>query len=210
VLSSACPDRPVRVGCWTIANRLSPAVRLRRHPRNSVHDPQPASRAEFFCSVYPSKKRDHVLAFWVPPGFAARQSARQARHHTRGDLGRGRPAAGVPCSQHKADRVSPRCQHPRKAPQLCHRRRPRRRPDKIQVQPFVVRAHLRYSHLACEVLTAEVWQICEAAVQGPDLLSNFWTFLDRPPPLNPVQSAYFTKVNEQFLEKKTDEVCLPK
>lgn len=43
-------------------------------------------------------------------------------------------------------------------------------------------------------------------VQNRDLLLNFWKFLDRPTPLNPLQASYFTKVNEQFLEKKTDEV----
>lgn len=43
-------------------------------------------------------------------------------------------------------------------------------------------------------------------MQSRELLSTFWTFLDRPSPLNPLQASYFTKVNEQFLEKKTDEV----
>jgi SIT4 phosphatase-associated protein len=64
----------------------------------------------------------------------------------------------------------------------------------------------RYSYVSCEVLSCEIWSICETVVQSRELLSNFWTFLDRPPPLNPLQASYFTKVNEQFLEKKTDEV----
>ena len=66
---------------------------------------------------------------------------------------------------------------------------------------------LRYSYVSCEVLSCEIWSICETVVQSRELLSNFWTFLDRPSPLNPLQASYFTKVNEQFLEKKTDEVC---
>src|SRR5271170_2408389 len=64
----------------------------------------------------------------------------------------------------------------------------------------------RYSYVSCEVLSCEIWSICETVVQSRELLTNFWTFLDRPSPLNPLQASYFTKVNEQFLEKKTDEV----
>src|SRR5271163_2924409 len=64
----------------------------------------------------------------------------------------------------------------------------------------------RYSYVACEVLSCEIWSISETVVQSRELLSNFWSFLDRPPPLNPLQASYFTKVNEQFLEKKTQEV----
>jgi hypothetical protein len=60
--------------------------------------------------------------------------------------------------------------------------------------------------VSCEVLSCEIWSICETVVQSRELLSSFWTFLDRPSPLNPLQASYFTKVNEQFLEKKTDEV----
>jgi len=66
----------------------------------------------------------------------------------------------------------------------------------------------RYSYVSCEVLSCEIWSICETVVQSRELLSHFWTFLDRPSPLNPLQASYFTKVNEQFLEKKTDEVSL--
>jgi SIT4-associating protein SAP185/190 len=65
----------------------------------------------------------------------------------------------------------------------------------------------RYSYISCEVLSCEIWSICETVVQNRELLSTFWAFLDRPSPLNPLQASYFTKVNEQFLEKKTDEVC---
>jgi hypothetical protein len=61
--------------------------------------------------------------------------------------------------------------------------------------------------VSCEVLSCEIWSICETVVQSRELLNNFWKFIDRPSPLNPLQASYFTKVNEQFLEKKTDEVC---
>jgi SIT4-associating protein SAP185/190 len=62
--------------------------------------------------------------------------------------------------------------------------------------------------VSCEVLSCEIWSICETVVQNRELLTNFWKFIDRPSPLNPLQASYFTKVNEQFLEKKTDEVCV--
>ncbi|OLL23393.1 Extragenic suppressor of kinetochore protein 1 [Neolecta irregularis DAH-3] len=65
---------------------------------------------------------------------------------------------------------------------------------------------MKYSYTACEVLCCEIWSICESVVQNRELLQHFWMFLDRQPPLNPLQASYFTKVNEQFLEKKTDEM----
>ncbi|KAF8939749.1 hypothetical protein BGZ58_008837 [Dissophora ornata] len=38
------------------------------------------------------------------------------------------------------------------------------------------------------------------------MLVKFWEFLDRPPPLNPVQASYFAKVIGMFLIKKTSEM----
>lgn len=38
------------------------------------------------------------------------------------------------------------------------------------------------------------------------MLEKFWEFLDRPPPLNPVQASYFAKVIGVFLMKKTGDV----
>jgi len=74
---------------------------------------------------------------------------------------------------------------------------------------FLMKTNSRYSYISCEVLSCEIWSICETVVQNRELLSNFWAFLNRPSPLNPLQASYFTKVNEQFLEKKTEEVCRP-
>ncbi|KAF9578298.1 hypothetical protein BGW38_005981, partial [Lunasporangiospora selenospora] len=39
-----------------------------------------------------------------------------------------------------------------------------------------------------------------------DMLVKFWEFLDRPPPLNPVQASYFAKVIGVFLMKKTSKM----
>lgn len=55
-------------------------------------------------------------------------------------------------------------------------------------------------------MSSEVWSIAEALIENKDLLGEFWTYLDRPPPLNPLQAAYFNKVNEQLLDKKTEEM----
>ncbi|ORY83228.1 SIT4 phosphatase-associated protein-domain-containing protein [Protomyces lactucae-debilis] len=64
----------------------------------------------------------------------------------------------------------------------------------------------KYAFVACEILSCEVWSICETVFEHPRLLEMFWGFLDSEPPLNPLRASYFTKVNEKFLEKKTDEM----
>ncbi|KAJ4859580.1 SIT4 phosphatase-associated protein domain-containing protein [Trichoderma breve] len=38
------------------------------------------------------------------------------------------------------------------------------------------------------------------------LIRDFWNFLSRPAPLDPLQASYFTKVNESLFEKKTEEM----
>ncbi|KAG0322504.1 hypothetical protein BGZ99_003328 [Dissophora globulifera] len=68
------------------------------------------------------------------------------------------------------------------------------------------RARFKYPFIACEVIACEVWAIFESALSNIDMLVTFWEFLDRPPPLNPVQASYFTKVIGVFLMKKTQEM----
>ncbi|KAG0257109.1 hypothetical protein BG011_004159 [Mortierella polycephala] len=67
------------------------------------------------------------------------------------------------------------------------------------------RARFKYPFIACEVIACEVWGIFESAFANIDILIKFWEFLDRPPPLNPVQASYFAKVIGIFLMKKTSE-----
>ncbi|KAF9128887.1 hypothetical protein BGW39_004658 [Mortierella sp. 14UC] len=67
------------------------------------------------------------------------------------------------------------------------------------------RARFKYPFIACEVIACEVWGIFESALTHSDMLVKFWEFLDRPPPLNPVQASYFAKVIGVFLMKKTNE-----
>lgn len=64
----------------------------------------------------------------------------------------------------------------------------------------------RYALVACEVLSSDTWSIYESLSENRDLIRNFWQFLSRPAPLDPLQASYFTKVNESLFEKKTEEM----
>jgi SIT4-associating protein SAP185/190 len=64
----------------------------------------------------------------------------------------------------------------------------------------------RYAYVAAEVLSSDNWSICESLMENQALLRKFWEFLRLPPPLDPLQASYFTKVNEALLDKKTEEM----
>jgi len=64
----------------------------------------------------------------------------------------------------------------------------------------------RYAFVAAEVLSSDNWSICEALMESRSLLRNFWQFLKRPIPLDPLQASYFTKVNESLFDKKTEDM----
>jgi SIT4-associating protein SAP185/190 len=64
----------------------------------------------------------------------------------------------------------------------------------------------RYAYVAAEVLSSDNWSICESLMENQPLLRKFWEFLRLPPPLDPLQASYFTKVNEALLDKKTEEM----
>ena len=65
---------------------------------------------------------------------------------------------------------------------------------------------MKYAYVACEILSSEVWSISEAILENQDNLRNFWQYLKQPPPLDPVQAGYFTKVNESLLDRKMEEM----
>ena len=73
-------------------------------------------------------------------------------------------------------------------------------------QEKVEKQRLKYAYTACEVLSSETWSILEALMLNVSHLTEFWDFLRRPPPLDPLQAGYFTKVNETLLDKKTEEM----
>lgn len=64
----------------------------------------------------------------------------------------------------------------------------------------------RYALVACEVLSSDTWSIYESLTDNKQLIREFWNFLSRPAPLDPLQASYFTKVNESLFEKKTEEM----
>ncbi|PBP17977.1 SIT4 phosphatase-associated protein [Diplocarpon rosae] len=64
----------------------------------------------------------------------------------------------------------------------------------------------RYAYVSAEVLSSDNWSICESLVENQAMLRKFWEFLKLPPPLDPLQASYFTKVNESLLDKKTEEM----
>lgn len=64
----------------------------------------------------------------------------------------------------------------------------------------------RYAYVSAEVLSSDNWSICESLMENQPLLRKFWEFLKLPPPLDPLQASYFTKVNESLLDKKTEEM----
>ncbi|EXJ95269.1 hypothetical protein A1O1_00389 [Capronia coronata CBS 617.96] len=65
---------------------------------------------------------------------------------------------------------------------------------------------LKYAYVACEILSCETWSITESLMANTPYLTEFWDFLRRPAPLDPLQAGYFTKVNETLFEKKTEEM----
>lgn len=64
----------------------------------------------------------------------------------------------------------------------------------------------KYAYVACEVLSSEVWSITEAIMENREHLRQFWQYIHRAAPLDPLQAGYFTKVNEALLDKKTEEM----
>jgi len=65
---------------------------------------------------------------------------------------------------------------------------------------------LKHAYVACEILSCETWSITEALMSNSEFLKEFWEFVRRPAPLDPLQAGYFTKVNETLLEKKTEDM----
>ena len=64
----------------------------------------------------------------------------------------------------------------------------------------------RYAYVAAEILSSDSWSLTAALLENDSLLRKFWTFLERPVPLDPLQAGYFTKVNEALFDKKTEEM----
>ena len=63
---------------------------------------------------------------------------------------------------------------------------------------------LKYAGIACEILSSEARTITDTLMEHQEYLREFWRFLERRCPLNPIGAGYFTKVVESLLEKKTE------
>jgi SIT4-associating protein SAP185/190 len=64
----------------------------------------------------------------------------------------------------------------------------------------------RYAFVSTEVLSSDTWSMYDALMESKPLLRDFWQFLKRDTPLDPLQASYFTKVNESLFDKKTEEM----
>ncbi|RKF54539.1 SIT4-associating protein SAP185 [Erysiphe neolycopersici] len=64
----------------------------------------------------------------------------------------------------------------------------------------------RYAYVAAEVLSSDNWSISGSLMLNQQMLRKFWCFLKSSPPLDPLQSSYFTKVNEALLDRETKEM----
>jgi SIT4-associating protein SAP185/190 len=78
--------------------------------------------------------------------------------------------------------------------------------DLDEEQEKAEKKRLKYAFVACEILACETWSITESLMSNTPYLTEFWDFLRRPAPLDPLQAGYFTKVNETLLEKKTEDM----
>ncbi|KAJ3416749.1 hypothetical protein HDV05_000123 [Chytridiales sp. JEL 0842] len=65
----------------------------------------------------------------------------------------------------------------------------------------------KYPYIACEVIACEIYAVCEAVLNTEGLLDNFWKFLERPAPIDPLQASYFSKVNGVLIQKKAGEMA---
>lgn len=68
------------------------------------------------------------------------------------------------------------------------------------------KARTQKAYTSCEVLSSETWSILESLMENQQLLRVFWGFLKRESPLDSTEAAYFTKINETLLDKKTEEM----
>lgn len=63
----------------------------------------------------------------------------------------------------------------------------------------------KYPFVCCEILCSEVWAICEAFYEHPQLLDKLYSFLDNEPPLNPLLASYVSRVAGALLQRKITE-----
>jgi len=63
----------------------------------------------------------------------------------------------------------------------------------------------RLPHVAAEVLSCEVPLIAEKVASEPSLLSKLYSFIEQPPPLNPLLSSFFSKAFNVLVTRKSEQ-----
>ena len=81
-----------------------------------------------------------------------------------------------------------------------------RRQEEFEEWDKADKARTQKAYTSCEVLSSETWSILESLMENQQLLRTFWGFLNRESPLDSTEAAYFTKINETLLDKKTEEM----
>ncbi|KAI9352197.1 SIT4 phosphatase-associated protein-domain-containing protein [Obelidium mucronatum] len=64
----------------------------------------------------------------------------------------------------------------------------------------------KYPYLAAEIFGCEIYAVSDAVITQPNLLESFWTLLDSPAPIHPLQASYFSKVNGILMQKKAGDM----
>ncbi|KAJ3416750.1 hypothetical protein HDV05_000124 [Chytridiales sp. JEL 0842] len=57
----------------------------------------------------------------------------------------------------------------------------------------------KYPYLASEIISCEIIAIAEAILRTDGLLTSFWSFVEKPAPIDSLQASYFGKVNGVLL-----------
>ncbi|KAI8824378.1 SIT4 phosphatase-associated protein-domain-containing protein [Fimicolochytrium jonesii] len=64
----------------------------------------------------------------------------------------------------------------------------------------------KYPFVASEIISCEIYSICEGIMGSEELLNELWGLLDRPAPLDALTASHFGKVIGVLLAKKTPEM----
>ncbi|XP_072291082.1 serine/threonine-protein phosphatase 6 regulatory subunit 2 isoform X2 [Eucyclogobius newberryi] len=64
----------------------------------------------------------------------------------------------------------------------------------------------KFSNIACELLTCDVGVINDKLGNEEPLLEILYSFLDQPPPLNPLLASFFSKTIGNLIARKTEQV----
>ncbi|CAL1592334.1 unnamed protein product [Knipowitschia caucasica] len=64
----------------------------------------------------------------------------------------------------------------------------------------------KYSNIACELLTCDAGLINDKLGNEEALLESLYSFLEQPPPLNPLLASFFSKTIGNLIARKTEQV----